>query len=69
MKKIINDPTTVTTEALQGMAEAHADLLRVELAFDLLDDGFLHGGSLSEGEGGWQATDRPLRTRGRDEIA
>ena len=29
MKKIINDPTTVTTEALQGMAEAHADLITV----------------------------------------
>ena len=31
MKKIINDPTTVTTEALQGMAEAHADLITVTL--------------------------------------
>ena len=31
MKKIINDPTTVTSEALQGMAEAHADLITVQL--------------------------------------
>ena len=31
MKKIINDPTTVTSEALQGMAEAHADLIIVHL--------------------------------------
>ncbi|HEY4993316.1 MAG TPA: dihydroxyacetone kinase subunit DhaK [Nakamurella sp.] len=31
MKKIINDPTTVTTEALQGMALAHADLITVQL--------------------------------------
>ena len=31
VKKIINDPTTVTTEALQGMAEAHADLITVTL--------------------------------------
>jgi dihydroxyacetone kinase-like protein len=31
VKKIINDPTTVTSEALQGMAEAHADLITVQL--------------------------------------
>jgi len=31
VKKIINDPTTVTTEALQGMALAHADLITVQL--------------------------------------
>ena len=31
VKKIINDPTTVTTEALQGMAQAHADLITVKL--------------------------------------
>jgi dihydroxyacetone kinase-like protein len=29
VKKIINDPTTVVTEALHGMAEAHADLITV----------------------------------------
>ena len=31
MKKIINDPTTVVTEALQGMALAHPDLITVTL--------------------------------------
>ena len=31
MKKIINDPTTVVAEALQGMAEAHRDLITVQL--------------------------------------
>ena len=36
MKKIINDPTTVTTEALQGMAEAHADLLTVKFDPDFI---------------------------------
>jgi dihydroxyacetone kinase-like protein len=36
VKKIINDPTTVTTEALQGMAEAHADLLTVKFDPDFI---------------------------------
>jgi dihydroxyacetone kinase-like protein len=31
VKKIINDPTTVVAEALQGMAEAHRDLITVQL--------------------------------------
>ena len=31
MKKIINDPSTVVTEALQGMALAHPDLIKVTL--------------------------------------
>ncbi|HEY5877892.1 MAG TPA: dihydroxyacetone kinase subunit DhaK, partial [Nakamurella sp.] len=31
MKKIINDPTTVVTEALEGMALAHPDLIKVTL--------------------------------------
>src|SRR6059058_4394785 len=30
MKKIINDPSTVVTESLRGLAAAHADLLRIE---------------------------------------
>ena len=30
MKKLINSPENVVTEALQGMAEAHADLIKVE---------------------------------------
>ena len=30
MKKLINKPEDVVTEALHGMAEAHADLLRVQ---------------------------------------
>ncbi|GLY65276.1 dihydroxyacetone kinase subunit DhaK [Amycolatopsis taiwanensis] len=29
MKKIINDPSTVVTESLRGLAAAHADLVRV----------------------------------------
>jgi len=32
VKKIINDPSTVVAEALQGMAAAHPDLLRVNPA-------------------------------------
>ncbi len=31
MKKIINDPSTVVSEALQGMALAHPDLIKVTL--------------------------------------
>ncbi|MPZ88358.1 MAG: dihydroxyacetone kinase subunit DhaK [Nitriliruptorales bacterium] len=31
MKKLINDPENVVTEALQGMAAAHPDLVRVSL--------------------------------------
>ncbi|PRX49248.1 dihydroxyacetone kinase DhaK subunit [Prauserella shujinwangii] len=30
MKKIINDPETVVTDSLRGLAAAHSDLLRVE---------------------------------------
>src|SRR5690348_5079279 len=32
MKKLINDPADVVTEALEGMAAAHPDLLRVDVA-------------------------------------
>ena len=30
MKKLINKPDDVVTEALQGLAAAHADLVRVQ---------------------------------------
>src|SRR5271163_1391527 len=32
MKKLINSPENVVVEALQGMAAAHADLIKVEYA-------------------------------------
>lgn len=36
MKKIINDPANVVTEALRGLAAAHADLLRVQYEPDVV---------------------------------
>ncbi|MEJ7647969.1 MAG: dihydroxyacetone kinase subunit DhaK [Nakamurella sp.] len=36
MKKIINDPSTVVTEALQGMAAAHPELISVSYAPDFI---------------------------------
>jgi phosphoenolpyruvate---glycerone phosphotransferase subunit DhaK len=36
MKKIINDPATVVTESLRGLAAAHSDLLRVQYDPDVV---------------------------------
>lgn len=45
MKKIINDPSTVVSEALQGMALAHPDLVTVSTdpAYLVRADGPVHG--------------------------
>ncbi|WP_199432758.1 dihydroxyacetone kinase subunit DhaK [Qaidamihabitans albus] len=36
MKKVINDPATVVTDSLRGLAAAHSDLLRVEYDPDVV---------------------------------